>query len=122
MRNHLSFLRHYLEMVAAMFVGMLVLGPVWTALFPGLSASPAAAAMVMATDMALGMAAWMGARGHGRKAVVEMCVAMYAPFVVLLVPYALGVIDGGALMIGGHVLMFPAMALAMLRHRHEYAG
>jgi len=25
-------------------------------------------------------------------------------------------------MIGGHVLMFPAMALAMLRHRHEYAG
>jgi len=122
MRNHLSFLRHYLEMVAAMFVGMLVLGPVWTALFPGLSASPAAAAMVMATDMALGMAAWMGARGHGRKAVVEMCAAMYAPFVVLLVPYALGVIDGGALMIGGHVLMFPAMALAMLRHRHEYAG
>jgi flagellar biosynthetic protein FliP len=122
MRNHLSFLRHYLEMVAAMFVGMLVLGPVWTALFPGLSASPAAAAMVMATDMALGMAAWMGVRGHGRKAVVEMCAAMYAPFVVLLVPYALGVIDGGALMIGGHVLMFPAMALAMLRHRHEYAG
>jgi len=30
-------------------------------------------------------------------------------------------ISGAALMLGGHVLMLPAMLLAMLRHRHEYA-
>jgi len=112
------FVVHYLQMLAAMVVGMVVLGPMSILVDSGVEVH----SLLMATWMSIGMAAWMGVRGHGRKAVVEMCAAMYAPFVVLLVPYALGVIDGGALMIGGHVLMFPAMALAMLRHRHEYAG
>jgi hypothetical protein len=38
---------------------------------------------------------------------------MYAPFVLLFAPYWLGAIDASAVMIGGHVLMLPAMALVM---------
>lgn len=110
-----KFLRHYAEMVVAMLVGMVVLGPLWPDL------PPAAAALAMATDMAIGMAVWMRIRRHSLPGIVEMCAAMYLPFLILLVPYALGVLSSAALMIGGHVLMFPAMALAMLRHRHEYA-
>ena len=121
MRNHLSFLLHFVEMIVAMFVGMLVLGPLWTLVWPDLPTWPAAHAMVMATDMSIGMAAWMRVRGHSLRGIAEMCAAMYVPFLALLVPYGLGMITGEVLMAGGHALMLPAMALAMLRQRHEYA-
>ena len=96
MRNHLSFLRHFVEMVVAMVVGMVLLGPLWTLMWPGLPDRPAAAALVMATDMAVGMAVWMRVRGHGGRGIAEMCAAMYVPFLVLLVPYALGLVGGAA--------------------------
>lgn len=117
----LRFVLHYLEMVVAMVVGMAALGPLWTLVWPDLPSSPAAHTMVMATDMAIGMALWMRLRGHGWRGIAEMSAAMYVPFLLLLGPYALGMISGAALMLGGHVLMLPAMLLAMLRHRHEYA-
>jgi hypothetical protein len=112
--------RHYLEMVVAMVVGMVVLAPVWHLVWPGLSAHVAADAAVMATDMALGMGAWMRVRRHSWGAIGVMSAAMYLPFAVLLVPFFAGVISGGTLMTAGHVLMLPAMALAMLHRRHEY--
>ena len=107
--------RHYLEMVVAMFAGMVALGPVWSLLWPGLSAHVAADALVMATDMALGMGAWMRFRGHSWSAVTVMSAAMYLPFLVLLVPFWAGLVSGGTLMVAGHALMLPAMALVMLR-------
>jgi len=112
--------RHYLEMVVAMVVGMVVLGPVWGLLWPGLSASVAADALVMATDMAIGMAAWMRFLGHSWSAIGVMSTAMYLPFVALLVPFWAGAITGGTVLTAGHVLMLPAMALAMLWRRGEY--
>ena len=121
-RGHQAWhlVRHYLEMVVAMVVGMVVLGPVWNLVWPGLSGHVAADAMVMATDMAVGMGGWMRFRGHSWSAITVMSAAMYLPFLVLLVPYAAGSITGGALMAAGHVLMLPAMALAMIWRRHEY--
>ena len=121
MRNNLKFLGHFVEMVVAMVVGMAALGPLWTLVWPDLPSSPAAHTMVMATDMAIGMALWMRLRGHGWRGIAEMSAAMYVPFLLLLGPCALGMISGAALMLGGHVLMLPAMLLAMLRHRYEYA-
>jgi flagellar biosynthetic protein FliP len=121
MRNNLKFLGHFVEMVVAMVVGMAALGPLWTLMWPDLPSSPAAHTMVMATDMAIGMTLWMRLRGHGWRGIAEMSAAMYVPFLLLLGPYALGMISGAALMLGGHVLMLPAMLLAMLRHRYEYA-
>jgi hypothetical protein len=115
----LRFLGHYLEMVVAMFVGMFALGPVWSLALPGLHDRPDAHAMVMATNMAIGMALWMWFRKHSWAHIVEMCAAMYVPFVVLLVPYWLDLISGDTMMTAGHILMFPAMLVPMLRHRHR---
>jgi hypothetical protein len=111
---------HYLQMVVAMVVGMVTLGPVWNAAWPGLSGHVAGESLVMATDMAIGMGAWMRFRGHSWSAIAVMSAAMYLPFLVLLVPYWVGAITGGTLMGAGHVLMLPAMALAMLWRRSEY--
>ncbi|MBU2666061.1 hypothetical protein KOI35_21335 [Actinoplanes bogorensis] len=111
----LRFAGHYLEMVVSMFVGMFALGPVWSWAVPGLSDHPDAAAMVMAVNMSIGMALWMRIRKHSWSHIGEMCAWMTAPFVVLLVPYWTGLISGDTLMTAGHILMFPAMLVPMLR-------
>jgi hypothetical protein len=78
------------------------------------------AALAMATDMAIGMAVWMRVRSHGWAGIGEMTAAMYAPFIVLLVPYWFGAVSAGAVMAGGHVLMVVAMVAVMLRRRSEF--
>jgi flagellar biosynthetic protein FliP len=119
------FTWHFLEMVIAMAVGM-ALGPVGALLDYAfgveLSSHPASHAIVMATDMAIGMAVWMRIRGHNRRSIGEMSAAMYLPFVMLLVPYGLGYLSGGALIGVGHILMLPAMLVAMLARRDEYGA
>jgi len=65
------FLRHLAEMMLAMVAGMLLLGPVWEAVHRALGVGGPfgradIGALVMATNMTLGMAAWMGHRGHPR--------------------------------------------------------
>ncbi|MGW4930107.1 hypothetical protein ACWEOH_13205 [Agromyces sp. NPDC004153] len=119
-RPALRFARHALEMVIAMVAGMIVLEPVWSFAWPGLSANTTAQVLVMVTNMSLGMAVWMRVRGHGLAAIAEMSAAMYLPFVVLLPFHWAGALPGMALMTAGHVLMIPAMLVAMLRRRREY--
>jgi hypothetical protein len=121
-----KFVLHFLEMVVAMAVGMVALHPVWTVVLdavgaPGVLHDPYSGALIMATNMTVAMSAWMRFRGHRWLPVVEMGAAMYLPFLVLFVPLALGLIGEGALMLWGHVLMLPAMAVAMLLRPHEYA-
>ena len=116
----LRFARHALEMVIAMVVGMIVLEPVWSFAWPGLSENTTAHVLVMATNMSLGMAVWMRIRGHGLAAIAEMALAMYVPFLVLLPFHWAGALPAMALMTAGHVLMVPAMLVAMLRRRREY--
>jgi hypothetical protein len=115
------FVRHYLEMVVAMFAGMFVMGWLEGLVLPGLSLSTAPAVLVMATNMSLGMGAWMKVRGHSWRGIAEMSAAMYLPFVVLLVPFWAGLVGEHALMTWGHVLMLPAMAAVMLLRPDEYA-
>ena len=121
-RRHpaLRFARHALEMVAAMLVGMVVLEPIWFLAWPALSENITAQVVVMATDMSIGMAVWMRVRGHGLPAIAEMCAAMFVPFLVLLPFQWAGALPGMELMTAGHVLMVPAMLVAMLRRRDEY--
>jgi hypothetical protein len=121
-----KFALHFAEMVVAMAVGMIALHPVWTVVLDavgaaGLMHDPYTGSLIMATNMTVAMSAWMKIRGHRWRPVVEMGAAMYLPFLVLFVPLALGLIDGGALMLWGHLLMLPAMAAAMLLRPHEYA-
>lgn len=116
----LLFARHALEMVIAMVVGMIVLEPVWSFAWPELSENTTAQVLVMATNMSLGMAVWMRIRGHGLPAIAEMSTTMYLPFLVLLPFHWAGALPAMALMTAGHLLMVPAMLVAMLRRRHEY--
>ncbi len=115
------FVRHYLEMVVAMFAGMFALGTLEHLVWPALTARHDVGVLVMATNMAIGMGAWMRFRGHSWRGIVEMSASMYVPFAVLLVPYWSGAIGAGALMTWGHVLMFPAMAAVMLLRPAEYS-
>ncbi|WP_144126893.1 hypothetical protein [Catellatospora sichuanensis] len=119
-RKNLRFALHFAEMVVAMFVGMLALGPLWSLAWPGLSDLTVLSVLVMATNMTIGMALWMRFRRHGWARIAEMSAAMYVPFLVLLVPYAYGAVSGEALMMGGHLLMLPAMLAAMLWRHREY--
>ena len=115
------FVRHYLEMVLAMLVGMYALGGLESLVWPAVTLRADVGVMVMATNMSVGMAAWMRFRGHSWRGIAEMSASMYLPFVVLLVPYWAGLVGHGVLMTWGHLLMLPAMALAMLLRPAEYA-
>jgi hypothetical protein len=119
------FVRHFLEMVAAMIVGMAVVGGAVT-LFcvltghEGVFDHAGASALIMATNMIIGMSVWMRYRRHSWAAIADMAGAMYAPVTVLIVPFWLGVLPGAALIGLMHVLMLPAMWLVMLRRPAEY--
>lgn len=120
------FALHYVEMVVAMFVGMFALDPLWGALFAAFDAEGTWAradiyVLFMGLDMVIGMWVWMWIRGHSTRMNVEMAVAMYAPFIVLVVPFWLGWVNRTVLMIGGHSLMFVTMLIAMLARRAEYS-
>jgi flagellar biosynthetic protein FliP len=114
------FVRHFLEMVVAMLAGMFVLGPLEGAVWPELTARADVGVLVMATNMSIGMAAWMRFRRHSWRGIAAMCAAMYLPFAALLVPFWAGAIGEHALMTWGHVLMLPAMAAVMLLRPHDY--
>jgi hypothetical protein len=121
-----KFARHFAEMVVAMAIGMVALHPLEMFLLNALGAagvmhSPYTGALIMATNMTVAMAGWMRFRGHRWQPIAEMGAAMYVPFLVLFAPLALGLINSGALMLWGHLLMLPAMAAAMLLRPHQYA-
>ncbi len=117
---------HYLEMVVAMLVGMVALHPVWTFVLDAVGwgavlDSSEAMAMVMATNMTIGMTAVMRFRKHGWRACAEMGAAMYLPFLVLFPPMWAGLISSSDMFLWGHVLMLVAMAGAMAIRPSEYA-
>jgi hypothetical protein len=70
------FIRHYVEMVVAMFAGMAVLGMPFGWLLGAADSSwqeltdtaPALMFLAMATTMTVPMIGWMAYRGHGRRA------------------------------------------------------
>jgi flagellar biosynthetic protein FliP len=111
------FIGHYLEMVVAMVVGMVALAPLWPEAW---LVRGDLHAVAMAVDMTVAMAAWMLVRRHTWPRIVEMSAAMVLPFAALLVPYWLGVLSAGALMIAAHVVMFPLMLAALIWRRADY--
>jgi hypothetical protein len=114
------FVLHYVEMVVAMLVGMFLFGFLEDLVWPALSVRADVGVLVMATNMSLGMGAWMRFRGHSWRGIAEMSAAMYLPFVVLLVPFCVGAVGEGALMTWGHLSMLLTMALVMVVRPSEY--
>jgi hypothetical protein len=115
-------------MVAAMFLGMLILMPPAGWLFSALGTSwselsPAMSLFGMAVTMALPMAAWMQYRGHAWRPNIEMVASMLIPaFIVMALLAAHVVVSGGPVMVFEHVAMLAAMLIAMLVRRDEYAA
>jgi hypothetical protein len=125
------FVRHYVEMLVAMVLGMVVLGtPATLALSTaGMSMSelhndaPALMLFGMAVTMTVPMVGWMRYRGHGWPASAEMSASMFVPaFGVIALLWGGLVEDIGALMLIEHVVMLPSMLAAMLLRREEYSG
>jgi hypothetical protein len=130
-RSTRRFVRHYVEMVIAMFLGMAILGvPAGWAMGPlGTSWSalhtdaPALMLLGMAVTMTVPMVAWMRYRGHGLRANTEMSASMFVPtFAVIALLWAGLVEDIGVLLVIEHVAMLAGMLAAMLLRRAEYTG
>jgi hypothetical protein len=116
------FVRHYLEMVVAMFAGMAVLGlPAGWALDAMGATSDEFMFLGMATTMTVPMVGWMLYRGHGWRANAEMSASMFIPaFAVIGLLSADLLTDVGVLMVIEHVAMLLAMAGVMLLRPAEY--
>ena len=114
--------RHYLEMVAVMVVGMMSLFPLWALLVAKIDVTWLEAAeieaLAMATAMAVPMAGWMVVRGHGTAAAIEMSLAMYGGFVAFFPLLWAHAIDRAVLLGLGHVAMLLLMAVVMVRRAH----
>ncbi len=131
MTRTIHFIRHYAEMVAAMFVGMFALGMPLAALLAlvGIEASawrtdaPELMLLGMAFTMSVPMAAWMRYRGHGWAPVWEMTASMFVPsFAAIALLWAGTVEDADALLLIQHIGMFPSMLAVMLLRLDEYTG
>lgn len=121
------FAIHYLEMVAAMVLGMMTLYPGWLVSTSSLAESSWARMaevdlLAMAVAMTLPMVAWMRHRGHGAQSTLEMTLAMIAGFVVLYPLMWARAITATTVTELGHVLMLLFMLVAMLCRRAEYAS
>jgi hypothetical protein len=123
------FIRHYVEMVVAMFAGMAVLGVPAGWLLGAMGSSwsglnddaPALMFLGMATTMTVPMVGWMAYRGHGRRANAEMSASMFVPtFAVIGLLWAGLVSDIGVLLVIEHVAMLAGMLAVMLLRPAEY--
>ena len=125
------FVRHYAEMVVAMFLGMFALGMPLAALLGVVGIDVAAwetdapelMLLGMAFTMSVPMAAWMRHRGHGWAPVWEMTGSMFVPsFAAIGLLWVGSVEDTGALLFIQHIGMFPSMLAVMLLRLDEYAS
>jgi hypothetical protein len=124
------FVRHYVEMVIAMLLGMLVLGAAGAALLGAVGIdvgdwrddAPELVLLSMAFTMTAPMIAWMRYRGHGWAPAWEMAGSMFAPTFAAIALLWTGVVeDTHSLLMIQHIAMFPLMLLVMLFRRDEYS-
>jgi hypothetical protein len=119
------FVRHYVEMVVAMFLGMglLALPVQWALGAAGTSPSELsheAMFLGMAVEMTVPMVAWMRYRGHAWRPSGEMAAAMLLPTFAAIALLRADVAEYGVLMGAEHVAMLLCMLGAMLLRPAEY--
>lgn len=124
------FLRHLLEMVIVMMLGMVVLGAAFGELHQLALGSGYAdawrdhvglAAFAMAFNMTVPMVLWMRYRGHSWERGGEMALAMNLPLLPAFVLYAFDAIPARGVLGMQMMLMIPAMVAAMLYRKEEYS-
>ncbi len=124
------FLRHYVEMVLAMAVGMVAFGVLFVSpLDPlgyraALGAHPALRELLMLASMAVPMAAFMIYRRHPASRTIEMVVGMAVPSILVVAAHATSAVPGltdASLSLWSHIAMLLGMLAAMLHRRDEYS-
>ena len=124
-RSKRMFARHYFEMVAAMFLGMVLLGAPVNLFLGRAGVGTLSAPMMtlsMALEMSVPMAAWMRYRGHAWRMNLEMVAAMLLPVAVIIPLQYAGSLSGMSGMVPEHVGMLVAMLVAMLARIDDYSG
>jgi len=129
-RPAIAFLRHLVEMVLAMFVGMIGFGFA-AGVLAGVAGSSLEAVRVsqpelfmlgMGSAMSVTMVAWMRHRDHGWHDCWEMTAAMFVPAVGVLACYRAGAIPADPVCPIACALMIPAMAGAMFCRLDVYTA
>jgi hypothetical protein len=116
------FIRHYIEMVVVMVLGMFALGAPASAVVDT-SGQTGLMLAEMAVTMTLPMVAWMRFRGHAWRPCNEMAASMLLPAAGAIGLLAAGLVtDAGMLMVVEHAAMLASMLIAMLLRRQEYTG
>jgi flagellar biosynthetic protein FliP len=126
-RGRLSpFWRHFLEMLAAMVVGMIATGAIFLSVVgvktweEVTTSYPTQALLAMAVGMTTPMVAWMLYRGMGRRNSYEMAAAMVLPVIPFLCLVWFHVTDGAQC--GAYCLVTVLAMLALMRYRKsEYS-
>lgn len=125
-----QFVRHYVEMVVAMFVGMPIFGILFRSpldpfgLRETMLARPYLSEMLMLIAMSIPMAAYMVWRGHRMERTVEMVAGMALPalaVIALTASEAVPLFSVATLFIWSHVAMLLGMLASMMLRRHEYS-
>jgi hypothetical protein len=111
-------------MSVAMFAGMMTLQPLWEGIqgLPPWARTMDADCIAMALTMTAGVGVFMRLTQQSRRDVLEMSAAMCVPWAPLLALDHARELDDGALMIAGHIGMFAAMFLVMVRHRSSFTA
>src|SRR5512135_3197313 len=121
------FWQHFLEMFAAMWIGMAAGKPVFLAI-TGLSSTrqasdlyPAQSVFSMGLSMTVPMVAWMLLRGHGWRNSAEMAAAMLVPAIPFIILCSLHVLGGGPA--NGVYMMLSTLAMIglMVYRRDVYS-
>jgi NhaP-type Na+/H+ or K+/H+ antiporter len=123
-KRHLSpFWRHFLEMLAAMAVGMVATVAIFLSIV-GLKTwdqvtiqYPTQALLAMAAGMSIPMVAWMLLRGMGRRNAYEMAAAMILPVVPFLCLVWFGITKSAQC--GGYCAATILAMLALMRYRRS---
>jgi hypothetical protein len=112
------FIRHYLEMVVAMFIGMFAYGIIFKR---GMAFTGYFDEAVMAAFMTVPMVAWMLHRGHTWHQSAEMSIAMLLPMAVVVV-FLAGQLGVSNRMFGmsTHIAMLLGMLVLMIVRRADY--
>jgi cytochrome bd-type quinol oxidase subunit 2 len=126
-RRHLSpFWRHFLQMLAAMGVGMIATGAIFLTIVGAktwdevITQYPTQALLAMAVGMTVPMVAWMVYRGMGWKNSYEMAAVMVLPVIPLLCLVWFDVTKSAQC--GAYCLLTVAAMLGlMLYRRAEYS-
>jgi hypothetical protein len=121
-----AFVRHFIEMIVAMFLGMGVFGGLAIAIFAAAGSSltdqsVGLRVMLMSVYMTIPMVGWMRYRGHDWAGTTEMAASMIVPSAIVAAVAWGGALGAGAALAIQHSIMIPAMLGVMLWRYEDYA-